>query len=118
MISTSPYRYTDWYLPLIDAGKSMPDAIGEGAPEEAAPTEGAPLTPTDAMSSGGDGIVTEEQVQKGYVWMNEVNNNIFDATYEDKEGWNRARLSHPADRFVPESHSMQLWKFLRLVSTF
>ncbi len=40
-----PYRYTDWYLPLIDAGKSMPDAIGEGASEEAAPTEGAPLTP-------------------------------------------------------------------------
>ena len=35
------------------------------------------------MASGGDGIVTEEQVQKGYVWMNEVNNNIFDATYED-----------------------------------
>ena len=28
-------------------------------------------------------IVTEEQEQKGYVWMNEVNNNIFDATYED-----------------------------------
>ena len=73
-----PYRYTDWYLPLIDAGKSMPDAIGEDAP-----TEGAPLTPTDAMSSGGDGIVTEEQVQKGYVWMNEVNRNIFDATYDD-----------------------------------
>ena len=78
-----PYRYTDWYLPLIDAGKSMPDAIGEDAPEEAVPTEGAPLTPTDAMASGGDGIVTEEQVQKGYVWMNEVNNNIFDATYDD-----------------------------------
>ena len=78
-----PYRYTDWYLPLIDAGKSMPDAIGEDAPEEVAPTEGAPLTPTDAMASGGDGIVTEEQVQKGYVWMNEVNNNIFDATYDD-----------------------------------
>ena len=31
----------------------------------------------------GTGIVTEEQVQKGYVWMNEVNNNIFDATYEE-----------------------------------
>ena len=80
---TYPYRYTDWYLPLIDAGKSMPDAIGEDAPEGVVPTEGAPLTPTDAMASGGDGIVTEEQVQKGYVWMNEVNNNIFDATYED-----------------------------------
>ena len=30
-----------------------------------------------------DGIVTEEQVQKGYVWMNEVNKNIFDTTYEE-----------------------------------
>ena len=80
---TYPYRYTNWYLPLIDAGKSMPDAIGEDAPEGVAPTEGAPLTPTDAMASGGDGIVTEEQVQKGYVWMNEVNKNIFDATYDD-----------------------------------
>jgi len=58
----------------------MPDAIGENASEEATPTEGAPLTPTDAMASGGDGIVTEEQVQKGYVWMNEVNKNIFYAT--------------------------------------
>lgn len=31
----------------------------------------------------GTGLVSEEAVQKGYVWMNEVNNNIFDATYED-----------------------------------
>ena len=80
---TYPYRYTDWYLPLIDAGKSMPDAIGENASEEAAPTEGSQTTSPDAAASGGDGIVTEEQVQKGYVWMNEVNNNIFDAAYED-----------------------------------
>ena len=35
------------------------------------------------MASGGDGIVTEEQVQKGYVWMNEVNKSIFDTTYEE-----------------------------------
>ena len=80
---TYPYRYTDWYLPLIDAGNSMPDAIGENASEEAAPTEGSQPTSPDAAASGGDGIVTEEQVQKGYVWMNEVNNNIFDATYDD-----------------------------------
>ena len=73
-----PYRYTDWYLPLIDAGKSMPDAIGEGVSEGNAPTN-----QTNAAAPGGNGIVTEEQVQKGYVWMNEVNNNIFDATYED-----------------------------------
>ena len=31
---------------------------------------------------GGNGLVSEEAVQKGYVWMNEVNNNIFDTTYE------------------------------------
>ena len=43
------------------------------------------LRPTRRMRAapGGNGIVTEEQVQKGYVWMNEVNNNIFDATYDD-----------------------------------
>ena len=74
-----PHRYADWYVPLIEAGESMPDSIGEGS----APTQGASLTPTGAMASGGDGIVTEEQVQKGYVWMNEVNNNIFDTTYEE-----------------------------------
>ena len=78
-----PYRYTDWYLPLIDAGQSMPDAIGEDPSNDFNPHDSAPLTQTDAAASGGDGIVTEEQVQKGYVWMNEVNNNIFDATYED-----------------------------------
>ena len=38
---------------------------------------------TDAVASGGTGIVTEEKVQKGYVWMNEVNRNIFDTTYEE-----------------------------------
>ena len=73
-----PYRYTDWYLPLIDAGTSMPDAIGEGASDENAST-----TQMNAAAPSGSGIVTEEQVQKGYVWMNEVNKNIFDATYED-----------------------------------
>ena len=73
-----PYRYTDWYLPLIDAGKSMPDAIGEDPLNDLNPP-----TPPDAAASGGTGIVTEEQVQKGYVWMNEVNKNIFDATYDD-----------------------------------
>ena len=56
----------------------MPDAIGEGASDENAST-----TQTNATAPSGSGIVTEEQVQKGYVWMNEVNKNIFDATYED-----------------------------------
>ena len=68
-----PYSYTDWYLPMIEAGKSMPDSINADAPASNPGTDMA----------GGDGIVTEEQVQKGYVWMNEVNKNIFDTTYEE-----------------------------------
>lgn len=51
----------------------MPDSINADAPASNPGTDMA----------GGDGIVTEEQVQKGYVWMNEVNKNIFDTTYEE-----------------------------------
>ena len=88
-----PYYYDDWYLPLVESGSSMPDVVGgEAVPSGSGGTDAmtqtpnsadAPAAPTAANVSGGDGIVTEEQVQKGYVWMNEVNNNIFDATYDD-----------------------------------
>ena len=76
-----PYYYDDWYLPLVESGRSMPDVVGGEA--VSSNSADAPAAPTAANVSGGDGIVTEEQVQKGYVWMNEVNNNIFDAAYED-----------------------------------
>ena len=88
-----PYYYDDWYLPLVESGSSMPDVVGgEAVPSGSGGTDAmtqtpnsadAPAAPTAANVSGGDGIVTEEQVQKGYVWMNEVNNYIFDATYDD-----------------------------------
>ena len=88
-----PYYYDDWYLPLVESGSAMPDVVGgEAVPSGSGGTDtmtqtpnsaDAPAAPTAANVSGGDGIVTEEQVQKGYVWMNEVNKNIFDATYED-----------------------------------
>ena len=77
-----PYLYADWYLPLIDAGKSMPDSIGADAPAGSG-NMGTTTSNPGGETSGGDGIVTEEQVQKGYVWMNEVNKNIFDTTYDD-----------------------------------
>ena len=70
-----PDYYTDWYLPLIKAGKSMPDSVGADALEGSGDASGT--------APSGTGIVTEEQVQKGYVWMNEVNNNIFETTYEE-----------------------------------
>ena len=79
-----PYYYDDWYLPLVESGSAMPDVVGgEAASSTSGGTDAMTQTPTAANVSGGDGIVTEEQVQKGYVWMNEVNNNIFDATYGD-----------------------------------
>ena len=79
-----PYYYDDWYLPLVEAGSAMPDVVGgEAASSTSGGTDAMTQTPTAANVSGGDGIVTEEQVQKGYVWMNEVNNNIFYATYDD-----------------------------------
>ena len=56
-----PYYYYDWYLPMIEAGEAMPDAIGEGAPS------GGGSGGTGAQTGdipGGDGIVTDEQVQK------------------------------------------------------
>ena len=75
-----PYFYTDWYLPLIEAGKFMPDSFDSEAPES---DSGVLESDAGGNTAGGDGIVTEEQVQKGYVWMNEVNNNIFDTTYQE-----------------------------------
>ena len=79
-----PYYYDDWYLPLVESGSAMPDVVGgEAASSTSGGTDAMTQTPTAANVSGGDGIVTEEQVQKGYVWMNEVNNNIFYATYDD-----------------------------------
>ena len=71
-----PSRYEDWYLPLIRAGKPMPDAIGEGVSADA-------TSSTNSNAPGGTGLVTEEQVQKGYVWMSEVASNIFQTTYEE-----------------------------------
>ena len=94
-----PYLYADWYLPLIDAGKSMPDSIGADAPAGSG-NMGTTTSNSGGDTSDGDGIVTEEQVQKGYVWMNEVNKNIFDATYDDIAAYFGVK-----GRFVKEEYS-------------
>lgn len=77
-----PSRYEDWYLPLIRAGKPMPDTIGAGVPTDGGDT-GTAASSTNSNAPGGTGLVTEEQVQKGYVWMSEVASNIFQTTYEE-----------------------------------
>ncbi|MDD7221778.1 MAG: hypothetical protein SOW00_07385 [Oscillospiraceae bacterium] len=77
-----PSRYEDWYLPLIRAGKPMPDTIGAGVPTDGGDT-GTAASSTNSNAPGGTGLVTEEQVQKGYVWMSKVASNIFQTTYEE-----------------------------------
>ena len=79
-----PGFYYDWYLPMIEGGKSMPDTIGADAPAAGGNTGSAATAPgTPENVPGGDGIVTDEQVQKGYVWMSEVAKDIFHTTYEE-----------------------------------
>ena len=59
-----PKSYDDWYLPLIKAGKSMPDAIGADATASSGDTKStAPSGNSNAPS--GTGLVSEEAVQKG-----------------------------------------------------
>ena len=81
-----PGTYYDWYLPMIEAGKDMPGVIGADAPV----SSGNAVTPEPSQSGtvsgdvpGGDGIVTQEQVEKGYVYMSEVAKDIYNTTYEE-----------------------------------
>ena len=78
-----PYYYYDWYLPMIEAGEAMPDAIGEGAPSGGGSSSGSNTGGATGDIPNGDGIVTDEQVQKGYVYMSEVAKDIFNTTYEE-----------------------------------
>ena len=77
-----PLYYSDWYLPLIEAGAAMPDAIGEGAPAASAGTD-TPASTGSGDIPGGDGIVSDEAVQKAWVYMSEVAKDIYNTTYEE-----------------------------------
>ena len=76
-----PYYYDDWYLPLIDAGEAMPDEIGGGAPAGGGASTAVANPGGDVP--GGDGIVSDEAVQKAWVYLSEVSENTFDTTYEE-----------------------------------
>ena len=69
-----PALYSSWYVPLIEAGKSMPDAVGADMPADS----GNAGTAAGTSAPDGTGIVTEEQVQKGYVWMKFVKEEYSD----------------------------------------
>ncbi len=62
------------------------EAEAETEPEAAKEASGTAAKTGAAASaaSGGDGIVSEEAVQKGYVWMHDINGSrTYDMTYED-----------------------------------
>ena len=62
--------------------KAAAETEAETEAETAAAVSGAGAAASDAP--GGDGIVSEEAVQKGYVWLNEIQGyNAFSMTYED-----------------------------------
>lgn len=71
------------------SGSSSADTETEAPETEAETKAGAGSAASSAGAaasdaSGGDGIVSEEAVQKGYVWLNEIQSSkAFDMTYED-----------------------------------
>ena len=60
------------------SGGSKTDAANAGSGSGSGGASGAP-----AGVPGGDGLLSEEEVQKGYVWMNKVAKDIFHTTYEE-----------------------------------
>ena len=77
-----PATYYNWYLPMIEAGKEMPGVIGADAPVSSG-SAGTTAPGQSGTAPGGDGIVTQEQVEKGYVYMSEVAKDIYNTTYEE-----------------------------------
>ncbi|WP_036606423.1 hypothetical protein [Oribacterium sp. P6A1] len=55
----------------------------EAAAETESEKDDNKKTSASADVPNGDGIISEEEVQKGYVWMNKINKDIFNTTYED-----------------------------------
>ena len=79
-----PESYYDWYLPMIEAGEFMPGSFNAVPPTGGgtAVSSSSPSAPP-ANAPGGTGIVSQEQVEKGYVWMSEVAKDIYHTTYEE-----------------------------------
>ena len=80
-----PDSYYDWYLPMIEAGMPMPGSFNAVPPTGGGGTAVSSSSPAAPAGNvpGGDGIVTQEQVEKGYVWMSEVAKDIYSTTYEE-----------------------------------
>ena len=72
--------FTCEYVYTSDGSKPAPASAGAKAEETAAEQ---PAAERPEGVPGGDGLVSEEEVQKGYVWMSKVAKDIFNTTYEE-----------------------------------
>ncbi len=71
-----------------DGTEAASDASSAAGVQTEEPAEGSSEEPTDTSSAvpagvpSGDGLVSEEELLKGYVWMDKVAKDIFNTTYE------------------------------------
>ena len=70
--------FTCEYVYLKEGGSSSASSGSASSGSSASSRSSAP-----AGVPGGDGLMSEEEVQKGYVWMNKVAKDIFHTTYEE-----------------------------------
>lgn len=71
------------YYTMVKEGGAAPVSTASSDDSNEEDEEDTPDTSSASAAPGGDGLVSEEMVQKGYVWMNKINKDIFNATYED-----------------------------------
>lgn len=93
-----PYRYSDWYLPLIEAGKSMPDVIGDEIDLSSTPTGGPSGDTGDLVPIGYEealGVKVPDGFTYNDGWSCYSNGSgddavslwLADATCYDDQGW-------------------------------
>lgn len=70
--------FTCEYVYLKEGGSASASSGSASSDSSASSGSSAP-----AGVPGGDGLMSEEEVQKGYVWMNKVAKDIFHTTYEE-----------------------------------
>ena len=68
------------YYTMVREGGSAPS--GNSRTEETKPAEMSGVSGTPEGVPAGSGIISEEKLQKGYVWMSKVAKDIYGTTYE------------------------------------
>lgn len=70
---------------VTSSGDDAEDSASQKDNDET--SSGAEQSAGSSDIPSGDGMVSEEDLQKGYVWLDEVKNGVFDTTYEELVDW-------------------------------